>query len=408
MYKQLFVPHHIIMTPGPVEADPRVLQAMTSPIIGQYDAQFLDIMDETMELGRYVFQTKNKNTFSITGTARSGIEAILGSIIEENTKVYVPIFGRFGHLMAEIAKRAKGNVHTTEKQWGTTYTFEELKQEIETFKPEVVAIVHGETSTGSLQPIEELAGYTKANNIILVVDAVATLGGVELKTDEWGIDAVATGSQKCLAVPAGLAPITYNEKVAKIILARKKIEQGLDINDHNDRYIPSNYLDLYQNQEYWNATRLNHHTESTSMIYALREGYRLLHEEGLENRIKRHTLNKKAMVAGITAMGLEIFGEPEHQMPTLTCVKVPDGVSDVVIRNELIEHFKIEIAASFGELKGKIWRIGNMGYSSRKENVLLFLGALEVILLKHKVAITQGKAVLAALDVYENQETTNT
>lgn len=392
------------MTPGPVEADPRVLQAMTSPIIGQFDSQFLELMDETMELGRYVFQTKNKNTFSINGTARSGIEALLGSIIEPNDKVYVPIFGRFGHLMAEIAKRAKGNVHTTEKEWGTTYTFEELKKEIEFFNPKVIAIVHGETSTGCMQPLKELANYTKKHNIILVVDAVATLGGTEFKTDEWGIDAVATGSQKCLAVPSGMAPITYNEKVESIILARKKIEQGLDINDYNDRMISSNYLDLYQNQEYWNSTRLNHHTESTSMVYALREGYRLLYEEGLENRIARHALNKRALVAGIRAMGLEIFGEENNQMPTLTCVYVPEGINDIEVREELVNHFKIEIAASFGVLTGKIWRIGNMGYSSRKENVLLMLGALEVILIKHHASIIQGKAVLAALDVYESAE----
>lgn len=403
MYKELVIPQRTIMTPGPVEADPRVLRIMSAPIIGQFDPKFLEIMDETMELGRYVFQTKNKNTFTIDGTGRSGVEALLLGVIEPGDKVYVPIFGRFGHLMTEIAKRAGGDVHTTEIEWGTTYEFEELKKEIDEFKPKVVAVVHGETSTGRMQPLDKLGKYCREKDIILVVDAVATLGGAEFKTDEWNIDAVATGTQKCLSVPTGMSPITYNERVEKILEKRKKIEQGLNKDSKNDRMIQSNYLDLSQIQEYWSPTRLNHHTESTSMLYALREGLRIIKEEGLEARIERHALNERAIVAGIEAMGLEVFGEKENKMPTVTCIKVPEGIDEASIRKGLVENFGVEIAAAFGSLTGKIWRIGSMGYSSRKENVLRLLSALEATLIRNGAKVNKGEAIQKALDIYESK-----
>ena len=398
--KELFIEHRIIMTPGPVEADPRVLRAMTHPIIGQFDPDFLKIMDQTMIMGREIFQTKNKWTYAIVGTARSGMEAILFSIIKPNEKVYVPIFGRFGHLIAEIAKRAQGNVHTSEKPLGEVYSFEELKREIDTFTPKVVAIVHGESSTGMMQPLEELGRYCRKKNIILVVDNVATLAGAPFYTDEWCIDAVASGSQKCLAMPAGLSLITYNERVEKIIMERQKIEQGLDITSQNEDMILTNYLDLSQLQEYWGEKRLNHHTEATSMLYALYEAYRLTLQEGLAERIARHALNKKALMAGLKAMGLSTFGDLNHQMPTISCVNIPKGADDAQIRDDLVKHYNIEIAPGFGSLKGKVWRIGALGYSSRKQNILIFLGALETLLLYHHVDIKPGKAVFAALDVY--------
>lgn len=401
MYKELVIPQRTIMTPGPVEAEPRVLRVMSAPILGQYDPNFLAIMDEVMDLTRYVFKTENHQAFAVDGTARAGIEAVLSGIIEPGDKVYVPIFGRFGHLLTEIAKRAGGDVYTTEIEWGKTYEFEELKKEIQKVSPKLVAIVHGETSTGRMQPLEELGKFCRENDILLVVDAVATLTGAEFKTDEWNIDAVISGTQKCLSVPTGMAPLTYNKRVEEILNLRRKVEQGLDVNAHNPRMISTNYLDLTQIQEYWSPTRLNHHTEATSMLYALREGLRIIQEEGLEARFERHAINEKALVAGIEAMGLKVFGEKEHKMPTVTCVRIPEGVNETEVRMGMIQNFSVEIAAAFGPLTGKIWRIGSMGYSSRKENILRVLSALEATLIRKGVSVNKGDAIQAALDIYE-------
>lgn len=401
MYKELVIPQRTIMTPGPVEAEPRVLRVMGAPILGQYDPNFLAIMDEVMDLTRYVFKTDNQQAFAVDGTARAGIEAVLSGIIEPGDKVYVPIFGRFGHLLTEIAKRAGGDVYTTEIEWGKTYEFEELKKEIQKVSPKVVAIVHGETSTGRMQPLEELGKFCRENDILLVVDAVATLTGAEFKTDEWNIDAAISGTQKCLSVPTGMAPLTYNKRVEEILKLRRKVEQGLDVNAYNPRMISTNYLDLSQIQEYWSPTRLNHHTEATSMLYALREGLRIIQEEGLEARFERHALNEKALVAGIEAMGLKVFGEKEHKMPTVTCVRIPEGVNETEVRMGMIQNFSVEIAAAFGPLTGKIWRIGSMGYSSRKENILRVLSALEATLIRKGVKVNRGEAIQAALDIYE-------
>ncbi len=404
MYRELVIPQRTIMTPGPVEAEPRVLRIMSAPILGQYDPNFLQIMDETMELIRYIFQTKNHQAFTVDGTARAGIEAVLSGIIEPGDKDYVPIFGRFGHLLTEISKRAGGDVYTTEIEWGKTYEFEDLKKEIMKVNPKVVAMVHGETSTGRMQPLEELGKFCRENDILLVVDAVATLTGAEFKTDDWNIDAVITGTQKCLSVPTGMAPLTYNERVEKILKERRKVEQGLQFDSHNDRMISTNYLDLSQIQEYWSPSRLNHHTEATTMLYALREGLRIIREEGLEARIARHSLNEKALVAGIEAMGLEVFGDKVNKMPTVTCVSVPEGIKESEIRMGMIEDFGVEIAAAFGSLSGKIWRVGSMGYSSRKENVLRVLSALEATLIRKGAKVNRGEALQAALDIYDEQK----
>ena len=401
MYKELVIPQRTIMTPGPVEAEPRVLRAMSSPILGQYDPAFLNIMDEVQDLLRYTFQTDNKQAFVVDGTARAGLEAVLSGIIEKGDKVYVPIFGRFGHLLSEISKRAGGDVHTTEIEWGTTYSFDALKKEIDEFGPKVVAIVHGETSTGRMQPLKELGHYCREKDILLVVDAVATLTGTEFKTDEWKIDAVVSGTQKCLSVPTGLAPLTYNDRVEKILAERRKVEQGLDKEAHNDRMISTNYLDLSQIQEYWSPKRLNHHTEATSMLYAIREGLRIVKEEGLEARIERHKLHEKALVDGLEAMGLKIFGEEFDKVPTVTCVEVPEGVEESEVKLDMIKHFGVEVASAFGPLTGKIWRIGTMGYSCRKENVLRVLSAMEAMLIRKGVKINKGEALQAALDVYQ-------
>lgn len=402
-YTDLNIPLRTIMTPGPVEVDPRVLRAMSTPIIGQFDPEFLKIMDETMKLGRYSFQTTNKRTFPVDGTSRSGIEAVLCSIIEPGDKVLIPIFGRFGYLLTEIAGRCGADVHTMETEWGQVFEPEELKAEIKKVNPKIVAVVHGETSTGRMQPLEELGSFCRENDVLLVVDAVATLGGVEFKTDEWNIDAVVAGTQKCIGAPSGMAPITYNDRIEKILLERKKIERGLSSDSVNTRRIQSNYLDLSQIQDYWTPDRLNHHTEATSMLYALREALRLIQEEGIENRIERHKYHEKALVAGLQAMGVELFGTNEHKMPVVTIINVPDGVDEASVRSTMINQFGIEIAGAFGPLKGKVMRIGSMGYSCRKNNILRVLGALEATLTYHGVKVNRGDALQAALEIYTDK-----
>ncbi|MFC0478000.1 pyridoxal-phosphate-dependent aminotransferase family protein [Robertmurraya beringensis] len=410
VFSELHTPLRTIMTPGPVEVDPRVLRAMSTPILGQFDPAFTTIMNEVMTMLRQVFQTKNTWAFPIDGTSRSGNEAILCSIIEPGDRVLVPIYGRFGHLLVEICERYGADVYSIECPWGDVFDPKVVIEEIEKVSPKIVAIVHGETSTGRLQPLEEIGRACRERDVLLVVDAVASIGGVEVKTDEWFIDGMIGGTQKCLSVPSGLAPITYNERIENILYARKKVERGIateqDLNyKRSNHFIASNYFDLSMLQDYWGPRRLNHHTEATSMIYALHEGLRLVLLEGLEERFNRHQYHERALIAGIEAMGLKLFGDSSNKLPCVTCIEIPKGIDGESVRKMLLEAFSIEIASSFGPLHGKIWRIGTMGYSCRKENVLAVLGALEAVLIRHGVNVHRGDAIQASLDVYmsENQ-----
>jgi Serine-pyruvate aminotransferase/archaeal aspartate aminotransferase len=408
MYKDLNATLRTIMTPGPVEAEPRVLRAMCTPILGQFDPEFTNIMNQTMEMLRDVFQTKNKWAFPIDGTSRAGIEAVIASLVEPGDIVFVPIYGRFGHLFVEIAQRYGADVVTMETTWGQVFSPEKVIEEIKKAKPKIVAMVHGETSTGCMQPLGEIGAACRELDILFVVDAVASLGGSAVKVDEWKIDAAIGGTQKCLSVPSGMAPITFNDRVEAILLERKKVEQGLvdpgTIHSVQTRLIRSNYFDLSQLMDYWSPVRLNHHTEATSMIYALREGLRIVLEEGLEARFARHKLHEKALTAGVRAMGLNLYGDEKHKLPVVTAIEIPTGIDGESVRAMLLKEFEIEIASSFGPLKGKIWRIGTMGYSCRKKNILHVLGALEAVLLRHKANINVGCAVQAALDVYEAEQ----
>ncbi|MFE7084025.1 pyridoxal-phosphate-dependent aminotransferase family protein [Priestia megaterium] len=406
IYRDLTTSLRTIMTPGPVEAEPRVLRAMATPILGQFDPEFTDIMNETMDMIRKLFQTENQWAFPIDGTSRSGIEAVLCSIVEPGDKVLIPIYGRFGHLLVEIVERYGGEVVTIETTWGEVFEPSKVIEEIKRVKPKIVGIVHGETSTGQMQPLKEIGEYCREMDVLFVVDAVASIGGVDVKVDEWKIDACIGGTQKCLSVPSGMAPITFNTRVEKILLERKKIERGLVDSDSIDRVqnrmIRSNYFDLSQLMDYWGPTRLNHHTEATSMLYALREGLRIVLEEGLEERFKRHKLHEKALTEGILSMGLDIYGDIHTKIPVVTPISIPEGIDGESVRAMLLNEFDIEIASSFGPLKGKIWRIGTMGYSCRKKNILHVLGALEAVLIRHGVNINIGQAVQAALGVYED------
>lgn len=408
MYKELNTSVCTLMTPGPVEVEPRVLRAMCTSILGQFDPEFTALMNQTMEMLRTVFQTKNHWAFPIDGTSRAGIEAVLCSIIEPGDRVLIPIYGRFGHLLTEISERYGADVANIETDWGQVFDPQVVIQEIRRVKPKIVAMVHGETSTGCMQPLKEIGEACRELDILFVVDAVATIGGTAVKVDEWKIDAAIGGTQKCLSVPSGMAPITFNSRVEAVLLQRKKIERGLvdssDLQNQQVRLIRSNYFDLSQLMDYWSPVRLNHHTEATSMLYALREGLRIVLEEGLEARFVRHKLHEKALVQGIQAMGLRIYGDPNCKLPVVTSITIPDGIDGESVRRMLLQDFQIEIASSFGPLKGKIWRIGSMGYSCRKKNILHVLGALEAVLIRHKVKVCAGEAVQAALNVYQKEE----
>ncbi|MFD2706112.1 pyridoxal-phosphate-dependent aminotransferase family protein [Salibacterium lacus] len=404
---QPFVPaKRTIMTPGPVEAEPRVLRAMSTPILGQFDPLFTSMMNDVMADLRRVFQTSNHWAFPIDGTSRSGLEAVLCSIIHPGDKVLVPVFGRFGQLLTEIAERYGAEVFTMECEWGTVFEPAEVIDEIERIQPHIVAAVHGETSTGCLQPLQEIGRCCREMGSLFVVDAVASLGGTDVKVDEWYVDAAIAGTQKCLSVPSGMAPITYNERVEQVVNARKKVEQGIataedELEKRKQPPIASNYFDLSQLQDYWSPRRLNHHTEATTMLYGLQEGLRIVLEEGLEERFRRHRFHEQALKVGLQAMGLSLYADHDAKLPMVTCVTIPDNVDADAIRHLMLEQFGVEIAASFGPLKGKIWRIGTMGYSCRRENVLFTLSALEAALLSHHVPIYAGHAVQKALEVYQ-------
>ncbi|TFE25005.1 pyridoxal-phosphate-dependent aminotransferase family protein [Cohnella luojiensis] len=408
-YSELSPSPRTIMTPGPVEVDPRVLRAMSYPILGQFDPEFTSLMNDAMEMIRAVFRTDNQWAFPVDGTSRSGIEAVLVSLIEPGDKVLIPIFGRFGYLLQEIAERCGAEVTVLEKTWGQVFDPEEVISAIHREKPDLVAIVHGETSTGRIQPLEEIGKACRELDILIVVDAVATIGGVPVETDDWCLDAVIGGTQKCLSIPSGMAPITYNERAERKVLRRKRVEKGIRQAGDGiqtgglDGFSPvrSNYFDLSQLQDYWSPRRLNHHTEMTSMLYALREGLRIVLAEGLDARFARHRLQEAALIAGLTKMGLSLYGDASCKLPVVNCIDIPPGVDGESVRSMLLDSFGIEIASSFGPLKGKIWRIGTMGYSCSRKNVLHLLGALEAVLVRHGVRVPQGLGVQAALDVYD-------
>lgn len=400
MFNEINIPIRTIMTPGPVEAHPNVLRVMSAPILGQFDPAFLTIMDEVKEMIKIPFGTKNEQAFAIDGTSRSGLEAALIGLIEPGDKVLIPAYGRFAYLLGEICERAKAQVTYLEKEWDSVFEQEAIIAEIKRVNPKIVALVHGETANGQMQPLEKIGKFCQENDVFFVVDTVATYGGAPVKVDEWGIDVAIAGTQKCVSVPSGLSLITYNDRVEKVLTARYQKELGLSKDFRNERHISSNYLDLSQLQRYWNNERINHHTEATSMIYALHEGLRMMILEGIKNGYARHSQNDRAIQAGIEAMGLAIFGDRTTKMPTVTPILIPEGVDGDAVRNTLLNDFGVEIASSFGPLQGKVWRIGNMGFSSRKENVLHVLAAFEAALLFHGADINRGEAVLAALREY--------
>ena len=396
----------LLMGPGPINADPRVLRAMSAPLLGQFDPQFREYMRQTSELYRSVFQTANRATLVVDGTARSGIEAALVSLIEPGDRVLVPIFGRFGHLKVEIARRCGADVRAIETEWGSVFPTEILRDAIRKHQPGLVAVSHGDTSTTMAQPLAELGRLCRERDALLYVDATATLGGMDLPVDAWQLDVVSAGLQKCLGGPSGAAPLTLNSRAEKRVFRRRHIEQGLRTNDAvagEGQVIRSNYLDLAMLMDYWSDKALNHHTEATSMLYAARECARILMKEGLANAFARHATASSALTAGLQAMNLALFGDQKHKMSGVTGVFVPRGVDGEKVRRALLGHFGIEIGTSFGPLHGKIWRIGAMGYNARPDAVLATLGALDAVLAAEGFKLPRGAAVDAALAVFRER-----
>jgi len=405
-FPELDPPPRLLMGPGPVGVDPRVLRAMSMPMLGQFDPAFTAYMNDTMELVRRVYRTTNKWSLVVDGTARAGIEAILVSIIAPGDKVLVPVFGRFGHLLTEIAARCGGEVATIEREWGTVFTPDEIEDAIKKHEPRILAVVHGDTSTTMAQPLAEIGALCRARDIILYSDVTATLGGTPVEAEGWQVDAMSAGLQKCLSGPPGSSPITFNERVARIANHRKHLEAGIRPPGFVARQGPrvqSNYFDLAMLMDYWSELRLNHHTEATSMLYATREALRIALQEGLDARFARHWRASDALTAGLKAMGLELFGDQANKMPNVTGVMVPQGVDADGVRKMMLEDFGIEIGTSFGPLHGRIWRIGTMGYVCRKENVLICLGALEACLRRFGYGAPAGAGVDAALAVYDRE-----
>src|SRR5262249_12272357 len=393
----------LLMGPGPINADPRVLRAMSAQLLGQFDPQFRQYMKEVSELYRGVSKPGTRWTLLVDGPARSAIEAALASLIEPGDRVLVPVFGRFGHLKVEIARRFGAEVFPVETEWGTVFTDEKLEKEIKARKPKIVAVSHGDTSTTMAQPLAELGKLCRAHDVLLYVDATATLGGMDVATDAWQLDVVSAGLQKCMAGPSGSAPLTLNERAEKGIVRRRHIEGGLKKKDGkggDGPIIRSNYFALATTLDYWSDRALNHHTEATPMLYAARECARILLGEGLEPAFARHARASRALSTGLEAMGLKLFGDQRHKMANVTGVQIPPGVDGEKVRRALLDDFNIEIGTSFGPLHGRIWRIGTMGYNARADAVLNTRGALEAIRSQEKHKLPRGAAVDAALAVY--------
>jgi len=356
-------PRRVLLGPGPSPVEDRVLEAMAAPVLGHLDPLFLRCMDDIQEMLRYVFETGNRVTVPISATGSAGMEAALVNIIEPGDEVIVCIHGVFGERMLDIIGRAGGKPVIVRAEWGHAIERKDIEGALDSSNPRALAIVHAETSTGVLQDLTGLGELAHGKGALLVVDAVTSLAGHPVGVDRNEIDVCYSGTQKCLGAPPGLAPITFSERGLERIRARKSKVQSW-------------YLDMTMVEKYWGADRTYHHTAPISMNYALREALRIVCDEGLEARWRRHELNHRALVAGVEAMGLKMNVAPEHRLWSLNAVCVPEGVDDARVRGRLLNDSNIEIGGGLGPLKGKIWRIGLMGSGSSRENVLLVLEAL--------------------------------
>ena len=366
-YPENNCPTRILMGPGPSTVDPRVLRAMSTPLLGHLDPEFIHLMDRTQSLLRYVMQTENPLTVPISGTGSAAMEAAIANMVEESDRVLVCVAGYFGLRLADMADRYGGIVHTIHRPWGEVFTSNEIRDALKIFPAKIVAIVHAETSTGAKQPLQDIANVVHEMDAILIVDAVTSLGGIPIYVDDWKLDVVYSGSQKCLSCPPGMSPITLGPDAIRVLANRKtKVKNW--------------YLDLSAVNKYWGKERTYHHTAPISAVYSFYEALRIVAEEGLENRWQRHRNNAELFWQGLEEIGLECNVLLEDRLESLTAVKVREDMDEAMIRQRLLNEYNIEISGGLGELKGKIWRIGLMGYSSRKEYIVLLLAALKKLL----------------------------
>ncbi len=381
-------PARVLLGPGPSDVHPRVREAMAKPLIGHLDPVFVGLMDETQELLRYAFQTENKLTLAVSGTGSAGMETIVVNLIEPGDPMLVCVNGIFGARMVDVAERARAKVTTIERPYGETFDPDEIRRALKAHPAKVVGIVQAETSTGAWQPLEEIAEIVHEAGALLAVDAVTSLAGVPLEVDAWEIDAVYSGTQKCLSCPPGLAPVTLGARAVETLAARKTKVQSW-------------YLDLSMIMRYWGSDRFYHHTAPISMNYALREALALVAKEGLEARHARHALCGQALQTGLAAISIGLATRAGNRLPQLTCALIPDGVDDLAVRKRLLADWGIEVGGGLGPWKGKVWRIGLMGHGARASNVTLFLSALETCLRDLGVDVPVDASVKAASAVLE-------
>ena len=366
MHRPFHPPQRLLLGPGPSAVASRVLEALGRPTIGHLDPEYLRLMDATGELLRQVFRTSNALTLAVSGTGSAGMEACVVNLVEPGDRVIIGVNGVFGTRMADVARRCGADVVTVEAPWGEVFEPDQISEALESGPaPKLLGIVHAETSTGAHQPLEEISRRVHEAGALLLVDAVTSLGGIDLRVDDWRIDACYSGTQKCLSCPPGLSPVTFSPAALETLSARRTPVQSW-------------YLDLTMIQKYWGSERVYHHTGPINMSYALHEALCLVLEEGLGARFARHALNHRALVAGLEALELELI--PSRSLTTLNAVRVPAGVDEANIRRRLLHELGIEIGAGLGPFQGKAWRIGLMGDSSRERNVLQVLAGLEYLL----------------------------
>ncbi|MEZ4850498.1 MAG: alanine--glyoxylate aminotransferase family protein [Bacteroidia bacterium] len=368
IHTELNTSNRILMGPGPSDVHPRVLKAMSTPLVGHLDPEFVEIMNEIKQMAKATFQTENELTFVVSAPGSAGMETCLVNLLEPGDEAVICIHGVFGTRMADIASRCGAKVIKVEAPWGQHIEPAQVKEALENSNPKLVAIVHAETSTGVLQPLEEISKMVHDKGALFVVDAVTSYCGTDLKVDEWGIDAIYTGTQKCLSAPPGMSPVSFSPKAVEAL-------------DNRKTPVQSWFLDLSLVKNYWaGAKRAYHHTAPVSNMFALREAYRLVIEEGLEARFARHKRNHELLKAGLEEMGFEFLVKEGYRLPMLNAVKIPAGVDEAAVRSTLLNDYNIEIGAGLGAFAGKIWRIGLMGESSTPNHVNVLLSALRAVM----------------------------
>ena len=377
-------PQRILLGPGPSSVNPRVLQAMTLPILGHLDPRFFRVMDEVCEMLREVYRTENLMTVPLSSTGTGAMEAACANMLERGDKIIVCRNGFFGDRLADIAERCGAETVTLDFAWGDPLDVQVLADALEQHGPvKAVGVVHAETSTGVLTPLPEIVNLVHRHNALAIVDAVTSLGGHDLRMDEWDLDVCYSGTQKCLGAPPGLAPISFGPRAMEVINTRQSQVQSF-------------YFNLKDLENYWNQTRAYHHTTPISMTYALRESLRMMMEEGVENRIRRHARVAAALRAGLEALGIGLMAAEGYRLNPLTTALIPEGIEDTAVRQRLLGDFNIEIGGGLGQVRGKAWRIGLMGESAKETNVFALLSALEQILPDLGYEVATGASLAAA------------